>query len=492
MKAVLALMLSPGPFAFILLEFSSLVSSSAQTSFERTYGGAGNDAGSSVQQTSDGGYIIAGWTTSFGAGSYDAYVVKTDSAGDTLWTRTYGGPSDDFASCVQQTSDGGYIIAGTTYSFGAGSSDVYLAKTNHSGDTIWTRTYGGANWDYGYSVQQSFDGGYIIAGWTASFSVGFTDAYLVRTNSSGDTLWTRTYGGTGGDVGYSVQQTSDSGYVIAGYADSFDASHLDAYLVKTNPSGDTVWTRTYGGSGGDHSYTVRQTSDGGYIIAGWTFSFGADTGDAYLIKTTSLGDTVWTKTYGGTSADAWYSVQQISDDGYIVAGQTYSFGAGSYDVYLDKTNSSGDELWSRTYGGTGSDGGYSVQQTSDGGYIIAGKTSSFGVGFDDMYLIKTLGDGTVSARNDRDAVTRRFTLQQNYPNPFNSATAVSFSLPSRSFVSLKIFDLLGREICTLVSEHLPAGNYTQYWDASGWATGAYFCRIQVGPFTDCKKLMLLR
>jgi len=315
-------------------------------------------------------------------------------AGDTLWTRTYGGRSHDLGQSVQQTSDGGYIIAGSTESFGAGYEDVYLVKTDSSGDTLWTRSYGGSYEDVGYSIRQTSDGGYIIAAYTQSFGAGSTDVYLLKTNSSGDTLWTRTYGGSDCDGSSSVEQTSDGGYIIAGYTESFSAGGYDVYLLKTDSSGDTLWTRTYGGSYDEVGWAVQQTSDGGYITAGYTLSFGAGGYDVYLLKTDPSGDTLWTRTYGGRSHEWGRSVQQTSDAGYIIAGHTLSFGAGSYDVYLLKTDPSGDTLWTRTYGGSDSDGSLSVRQTSDGGYIIGGFTESFGAGDRDVYLIRA-ADGVV-------------------------------------------------------------------------------------------------
>jgi hypothetical protein len=212
----------------------------AQTSWWRTYGGTNSDYGCSVQPTADGGYIVAGSTASFGAGNGDVYLIKTDASGDTLWTRTYGGTSDDYGWSVQLTSDGGYIIAGYSSSFGAGDYDVYLIRTSPSGDSLWTRTYGGTSLDKGYSVQQTSDGGYIVVGYTKSYGAGDVDAYLVKTDSSGDALWTRTYGGTNSDNGHSVQQTSDGGYIIAGQTRSFGAGSLDVYLIKTDANGNVA------------------------------------------------------------------------------------------------------------------------------------------------------------------------------------------------------------------------------------------------------------
>jgi Leucine-rich repeat (LRR) protein len=374
---------------FALFPCGMLFAQAPDTLWTRTYGGIDDEYGWSVQQTSDGGYIITGGTKSFGAGGEDVYLIKTDANGDTLWTRAYGGTDSDAGTSVQQTSDGGYIIAGTTKSFGAGSDDIYLIKTDANGDTLWTRTYGGADRDVGYSAQQTPDGGYIIAGSTKSLGVGEGDVYLIKTDANGDTLWTRAYGGTDSDAGTSVQQTSDGGYIIAGTTKSFGAGERDVYLIKTTANGDTLWTRTYGGLSHDYGHSVQQTSDGSYIVAGQTYSFGAGEWDVYLVKTDTNGDTLWTKTYGGTDSDYGYSVQQTSDGSYIVAGWTGSFGAGETDVYLIKTNANGDTLWTKTYGGTDSDYGYSVQQTSDGGYIIVGYTGLFGAGGADLYLIKT-------------------------------------------------------------------------------------------------------
>ncbi|MFH1321671.1 MAG: T9SS type A sorting domain-containing protein [Bacteroidota bacterium] len=384
------------PRIVTLLSFIALLNlcicffhANAQVIFQETFGGIGSDFGESVQQTADGGYIITGVTYSFGAGGMDVYLIKTSSTGDTLWTKAYGGTDEDKGWSVQQTSDGGYIITGYTGSFGAGSFDVYLIKTNSSGDTLWTKVYGGTSGDGGYSVQQTADSGYIITGYTNSFGAGSYDVYLIKTNSSGNTLWTKTYGGTDWDEGHSVQQTADGGYIITGKTGSSGAGDWDVYLIKTNSSGDTLWTKTYGGTDGDEGYSVQQTADGGYIITGSTYSFGTGQEDVYLIKTNSTGDTLWTKTYGGINNDVGNSVQQTLDGGYIIAGWMYSTGAGSYDVYLIKTNPNGDTLWTKIFGGIGFDGGSFVQQTADGGYIITGG------GFDRVYLIKTDAYGNV-------------------------------------------------------------------------------------------------
>jgi hypothetical protein len=316
----------------------------------------------------------------------------TSVAPEEEWNRTFGGTYGELAYSVQQTSGGGYIIAGITWSYGAGYGDFWLVKTDSSGKEEWNRTFGGTYEDRAHSVQQTSDGGYIIAGTTDSYGAGHYDFWLVKTDSSGKEEWNRTFVGIDWDEAYSVQQTSDGGYIIAGYTDSYGVGSSYFWLVKTDSSGKEEWDRTFGGTYKDRAYSVQQTSDGGYIIAGYTHSYGAGSGDFWLVKTDSSGKEEWDRTFGGTYWDRAHSVQQTSDGGYIIAGETESYGAGSIDFWLVKTDSSGKEEWNRTFGGTDGDWTESVQQTSDGGYIIAGTTDSYGAGYGDFWLIKLRGE----------------------------------------------------------------------------------------------------
>jgi ribosomal protein S11 len=356
-------------------------------SFAKTYGGTNYDKAYSVQQTYDGGYIVAGYTYSFGAGWSDFFLIKTDANGNIIWAKTYGGIYGDRAYSVQQTSDGGYIVVG--------AGDAFLVKTDANGNIIWAKTYGGIYGDYAYSVQQTSDGGYIVAGGTYYIGAGSYDIFLIKTDANGNIIWAKTYGGTSWDYAFSVQQTSDGGYILAGVTYSFGTSY-DIFLIKTDANGNIIWAKTYGGTSYDGAYSVQQTSDGGYIVAGWTYSFGGAY-DIFLIKTDANGNIIWAKTYGGTYWDSAYSVQQTSDGGYIVAGTTLSFGAGSWDIFLIKTDANGNVIWAKTYGGTSDDHAFSVQQTSDGGYIVAGVTYSFGAGSADILLIKTDANGNIGS-----------------------------------------------------------------------------------------------
>jgi hypothetical protein len=312
----------------------------------------------------------------FGFLVFCAFAEVAAAMPEEAWNKTFGGANDDFGRSVRQTSDGGYIIIGVTSSYGAGNShayadDIWLIKTDSKGDEEWNKTFGSANvYDNGYSVQQTLDGGYILAGTTTPpYGVGSTDVWLIKADSKGDEEWNKTFGGAKLDYGYSVQQTLDGGYVLTGNTMSYGAGSRDAWLIKTDSKGNEEWNKTFGGAGDDDGESIQQTSDGGYIITGDTWSYGAGIWDVWLIKTDSKGDEEWNKTFGGAEWDGGHSVQQTSDGGYIITGDTGSYGAGFKDAWLIKTNSKGDEEWNRTFGSEKIDYGLSGQQTSDGGYI---------------------------------------------------------------------------------------------------------------------------
>lgn len=298
------------------------VDAQGSVEWEKTYDGY---LARSLQQTNDGGYIIVGNK------DWDVWVLKIDALGNHMWSRTYGGTSNEDGFSVKETPNGGYIIVGYTRSFGAGSNDIFIIRIDEQGDTLWSKTHGGDLCDIGYCVCVTSDSGFVITGETHSDHV-----CLLKTDSQGDTVWASVFGGDNHDEGQSVQQVTDGGYIVAGFTNSFGAGDHDMYLIKTDANGKLLWEETYGGERYDDAYSVMQTSDGGYIIGGYTSSFGKGYYSIYLIKTDAQGDTEWEKSIGGTGKDYGYSVQQTSDGGYIVAGSTGSYGEYIYDIWLLK------------------------------------------------------------------------------------------------------------------------------------------------------------
>jgi hypothetical protein len=361
--------------------------------WSRTFGGNNEDWGEAVQPTSDGGYIVVGWTRPSDAGDFDLWLIKTDAHGNKVWDRTFGGAGTDQGYSVQQTSDGGYVVTGKTC-FGAGALDVWLIKTDATGAKVWDRTFGGVEGEYGNSVQQTSDGGYIIAAETDSYGAGANDAWLIKTDADGNKVWDRTFGSAGYQFGRSARQTSDGGYILlGGIIPDTSALEWNIWLIKTDADGNEVWDRTFGGADNDYGNSVQQTSDGGYIVAGHTPVAGTASPDVWLIKTDANGDKTWDKTFDGTNMDYGNSVQQTSDGGYVITGETMTRSdiPVDWDVWLIKTDANGDKVWDKTFGGENWDFGRSVQQTPDGGYVITGKTQSYGAGGSDILLIKTFG-----------------------------------------------------------------------------------------------------
>jgi len=311
--------------------------------WSQTYGGTENDGALSLVQTSDGGYAMVGYTRSFGAGKDDFWLIKTDEAGNMQWNRTYGGTDGDYAFSLVETSDGGYTIAGYTRSYGAGRDDFWLIHVDSSGTAEWNRTYGGWDDDGAIFLVHTSDGGYALAGMTESFGYGSDrdDFWLVKTDSSGNMEWNQTYGGTNRDYGFCLVQTSDGGYAFAGSTSSLGAGNHDSWLVKTDAFGNMEWNQTYGGADADGSSSLIQTADGGYVLAGSTNSFGAGEDDFWLIKTDEAGNMQWKQMYGGTGSDIASSLIETSDGGYAIAGYTFSDGAVNSDAWLVKTDEQG-------------------------------------------------------------------------------------------------------------------------------------------------------
>ena len=373
--------------------------------WEQIFGGNGLDKGHSVQQTSDGGYIITGTMDEDYNGYYgELFLIKIDENGNEQWSKTFEG---GYGRSVQQTTDGGYIITGRNYitpnpNNPIETADVILIKTDENGNEEWSQTFSGTATDEGHSVQQTLDGGYIIAGWTGFFEPDFNiGVYLIKTDESGEEEWSKSFGG--GAKGHSVQQTVDGGYIITGYIDSFENVSRDVYLIKTDGNGNEQWSQTFGTETGYESgFSVQQTVDGGYIVTGSKYNPNNVDTELYspiLIKIDESGEEEWFQTFGGTGNGSAYSVQQTVDGGYIVTGWKDPIGNDASDVYLLKTDENGEEEWSQIFDGSYEDVGYSVQQTTDGGYIITGYTNYFitieQFVYYDIYLIKTDNLGNV-------------------------------------------------------------------------------------------------
>lgn len=465
------------------------------TIWTATFGGTQWDRGNSVLETPNGDFVVAGFTWSFGGGGSDVFLVRTDDTGDSVSQITYGGGSADKGRSIDFTSDGGFIVVGETESFGAGWDDFYLLRTNALGDTLWTKTYGGGHFDEGWSVQETSDGGFIMTGMTRSFGAGSYDVYVIKTDSAGDTLWTRTIGGSAWDAGYAVRETFNGDFIVVGETGSFGPGSYAVYLSRLNSTGDILWTRTYGGSSEDVGRDVQETSDGGFIITGFTWSFGPDMRNVYIVRTDSIGDTLWTRTYGGNTTDVGNSVIETSCGNYVIAGETDSFGAGESDIYLLMLDANGDTLWTATYGGPDEDSGFSVIQTDDGGFIVTGEYTSPGAGWPELYLLKLYA--CVGIVEEESATVQHFQVSGGIPNPFMGNTLINYELPVTSTVSIDIYDLYGRRIRKIEEGQVDIGSHAAFWDGkdeygSETPDGIYFLVFQADGCSATRKLLKMQ
>jgi len=352
-----------------------------------TYGGPGFDMGTSIRETRDGGYVIAGATNSYGSGGYDAWLIRTKSKGSEEWNRTYGGSGDEEGMAIVETKEGGYAIAGGTDSYGAGDFDAWLIQVDSKGDERWNKTYGGSGYDWTYSIQKARDGGYVIVGETASRGAGGIDAWLIRADSNGAEIWNKTFGGAKDDGGRSIQETDD-GYVIAGFTESYGAGGSDLWLIKVDSEGSEIWNVTFGGSKDDVGESVQLAKDGGYVIAGGANApqnAKLQAGDAWLIRTDPNGTARWGRifSFGDSSYDLATSADETKDGSHIIAGWSSD---GSLNAWLIKVDSSGIKEWDMSFNESGREEGASVQVTEDGSYITTGWTVSSGNA--DLWLAK--------------------------------------------------------------------------------------------------------
>jgi prepilin-type N-terminal cleavage/methylation domain-containing protein len=417
--------------AYVMAETGSMTQLAA--SFAKAWGGSGVDYANEIIQTTDGGYAITGYTSSYGAGMNDGFLAKYDSLGALSWSKTWGGTNPDTATSLVQTTDGGYLVTGEQASYTAGVYNAFLAKYDSFGTLSWSKTWGGASNDHANSLVATTDGGYIIAGKTSSFGAGNYDAFLAKYDSSGTLSWNKTWGGAGIDVANMITQTSDGGYAMSGQTTSYGAGLNDAFLNKYDSSGTLSWSKTWGGAAADYSYALKQASDGGYVIAGATASYGAGLNDAFLNKYDSSGTLSWSKTWGGAAADAAMGLTKTTDGGYVTTGYTASYGAGVNDAFLAKYDSSGTLSWSKTWGGVNDEYGYGPVQTSDGGYIVAGQTTSYGGGSADVFIIKYKADGTM--QNCSSSMCRSVSPSVSNPAASVASPAASVSSPAASVSS---------------------------------------------------------
>jgi hypothetical protein len=497
----------------VLCPPSSFSQTAPGIEWQNTIGGNNYDWLTFIEQTADGGYILGGTSgssisgdkTENCIGGYDYWIVKTDTLGNIQWQNTIGGSGDDWFYSMQQTADGGYILGGYSDSYisgdktenNIGNGDYWIVKTDSLGNIQWQNTIGGSGFDWLYSIQQTADGGYILGGHSNSnisgdktennidtLTSGTFDYWIVKTDSSGNIQWENTIGGSNDDRLYSTQQTADGGYILGGYSwsgisgdkteNKLDTICIpyctsDYWIVKTDSLGNIQWQNTIGGNNNDNLYSIQQTTDEGYILGGQSKSnISGDktesnidtinfTWDYWIVKTDSLGNIQWQNTIGGSRAEQLRSISQTADRGYILGGYSESDISGDktencigFDDYWPvKIDSLGNVRWQNTIGGTSNDYLFPIRQTADGGYILGGysksnissdKTENC-IGFDDYWIIKLFPDTITGISQLPQFPNYPITIS---PNPLTTQSKLTFKNPNKEKFLFTLYDITGR------------------------------------------------
>ncbi len=497
--------------------------------WQNRYGGASVNLSYVSKQTADGGFVVAGRSnsnvsgdkTENSRGGHDYWIVKTDANGVKQWDKTIGGASptgseNDILYSILQTNDGGYVICGSSDSpfsgdkteNNIGSLDYWIVKLNHLGNIEWQNVIGGSSLDEATSIIQTLDGGFLVGGYSNSNisgdktqnSKGLNDYWVIKLSVSGEVEWDKTFGGNGNDNLYSIIQTTDGGYILAGNSNSDISGDKtensrglsDYWIIKLSTSGVILWQKTYGGSGFEQLYDVISTFDSGILLAGYSYSnISGDKSensrglnDYWVVRLDALGAILWQRTIGGNGSDNLVSVLESTDNGYVLVGDSDSTVSGEktdsvvgiYDSWVVKLNSSGLMLWQKTIGGTLGEGFNSVSQTLDGGYFLSGSTAS-----------PVSGDITIPARGQNDYWAVKLSpdnLSINEPQNFNNiilypnpvSDVIHLENPSNYLVeNITIYAVNGAVVKKFSKEEVLSSMVV-----SDLPSGFYFAKIAVG------------
>jgi hypothetical protein len=476
----------------------------------------------SVQRTTDNGFIIAGYSGTFGRGNQNTWFSKTNGFGDTIWSRVFVGLKGSLANCVREVNSDGYIVAGETFTkYGEVIRDFLAIRVTASGDTIWTRTYGdsvkfGSKHDntdtvlhtdnFASDVIRTSDGGFVFLGsklvvlpecpclscppCSSNYNLSRGAwALLIKTDASGHVQWSKQYG-KGFSFGSSILQTDDNGFIILGETANSESSSYKIWLVRTNSVGDTLWSRTFGDSLASYGRQIVKTLDGGYAIIG---ERNGPTGGSqfWLLKTNAGGDTTWTRYYGnGSKVNGSQSLHITSDSGYILTGQNGD--SNSNKLWVIRTNSYGDTLWTYIFNGNGISKGNAVDTCSDGSFAVAGFTNYYGNGALDACLLKIGQQGQMRVISKKqigsnDIYKIRFNRTES-----NLSFSAAFNLERKSFVGLKLYKYDGKVMLSVAEQQFGVGSHLITFNGSKIAFGSYFVALSINGKSKISKLLIVR
>lgn len=484
------------PVLISIILIQATVNAQPDSVWARIFNAGGWDECSDIVEKSDGGFVLAGFTLAGEELQEEFYLLETDNTGFHVNDLTIGGAGMDMASSIVMTETGDYLVGGWSSTVSAGEQDMYLAGVSGIGlNEQWHHTYGGASQERCISMIRNNQNEIIMAGYTSSFGEGSGDFWMVCVNQAGDSLWSRTYGSVENDECAAIIQTADGGYVLAGQTSSYGSGDWDFWLVRTDQSGLVLWAKSYGGAERERCYDVVETSDGGFLLAGETRSFGAGGNDAWIVRTNSYGDSLWSHTFGGTADDGFQSICLRSQNGAILGGYTDSFAEHNSDMWMVRVDGNGNRLWDRTFCGRSNlswDECSVVKATADGGFVLAGYTGYAPGSWQDadFILVKTDAD-PMEIEHSPSLIPSGFALQV-FPNPFNVTSTIGLTVPTNQGMRLSVYNIQGQLIRDVV--HGPIGIGTHYltFDGDGLSSGVYFVNLQGANYNATQKIVLLK
>ncbi|MBU1636117.1 T9SS type A sorting domain-containing protein [bacterium] len=477
-------------FIFILLNiYSACYAQPTDTIWTVILGGEGIDFASSIERLTSDNYAVAGsfYSPSNPSGSFLAVLTED---GDTLFTRILGdlGVTDVFQ--VRAIDSEAFVFSGSYFQLGLGNK-IVVGKMSLSGELEWLHHYDDLNAWIGFDIVCDEDSQHLTIVGGKPFGGSTPDAVIFKTDIDGDTLWSRAFGGANCEHFESVIQSCDGGYVAVGIDCPNNPGAFRVIVTKVTTDGDSLWTNYLGPDPRSWAHGICLTPDCGFLIVG---EYETDDQDSQVlaIKTDSLGNELWTKTYGGSESDKCYGVRALSSGGYLLCGSTTSYGHGNIDTYLININEESDTIWTATYGTEYSEYARSLAIAANGEIILAGGTrQASGGNATDLFVTKMVDSQAI----DLDTVSivpAEFDLLSAYPNPFNPTTTISFNLNKQSSVKLNVFDVTGRQVSTLIDDNLTAGKHQVMFDGAGLPSGIYFARLQAVSRTMTRKMVLLK
>jgi hypothetical protein len=515
--------------AIMIASISTHAQQAPAIEWQRCLGGSWIDQMTAIQQTTEGDLIVVGSSASTDGdltgnhGGSDMWVAKLNGSGELLWQRNHGGSGNDHANSVQKTDDGGYVLAGVTSSNDGdvsgnhgGISDAWIVKLSEDGDIQWQRCFGGSGGDQLNAIRQTSDGGYLAVGFTdsddgdVSGNHGGSDAWVIKLDPVGELQWQRCLGGSGNEGFGAVEQVAAGGYIMAGSTTSTDGDVTsnqgqdDAWVVKLNVNGEIVWQRTLGGSSYDWAIDILENPDGSYVMVGETYSNDGDVsgshgnGDAWVVKLSADGELVWQRCYGGGGLDSANGIQRLSDNGFVFLGYTESNNGdvtghqGLGDYWLVRLSGTGDLLWQQPFGGANSDSPTGMVVTSDGGYALVGFTmsqsgdvSGHHGGIYDGWVVKLSADPlSIEELTEAPPISL-------FPNPTHGEVAVDLIAINPAFVHSQLCDVAGRPLRVLFTGRIAAGGQRLQFSIADLPAGIYYVHVVLDGRATTQKVVKL-